>query len=326
MVAYSLTAIPISGETPVAERLLMVITLTLWYPFVHHLGVAQVDVLVLALCLFTSLNYSRRPTLAALALTTATALKLYPALLLPFLIWGRQSARRFASCYLLLLGGAILLTLLVFTHSDLLHFVQVLKYKNDVVPSYIVNQSLLATVNRLSGPGGSAYPSFPRLPMCLASYERIRTLLGVLPIALALVMAYRHRRHLTGLDQYCLSILGYALAAPIFWVQSYVLILPVYFACLKRLSVNRLSVASGAATGLICAALVIQYTVWFNPAEIGEASILAWLLYHRYIISLVFVAVAYVVLFTRAPHLPIVSGAQESGLVAQTTQGADPSA
>jgi len=295
-VAYSLgmgLARHLEVQTPELMGGLIAVTLALWYPLVHHLGVGQVDVAVMGLCYYATIHRKRNAAAAAVALTLATALKAYPAALAFYLVLadGRKSAR-FAIYYAIALSATTVAALASFGADSFSEWLRVISYKNAQANPYIVNQSFIASLNRTIGPDSGHWHRM-LVPL-------VRHLLQtVMPVLTCVVLWRRSRRFaaLPLLDPYNAFIVCYASISPIFWVQSYVLLLPLVVSLTGGALRTSWACLRLTAAGMLMGALLIQFTVWFNPPPAHSiVGVVEFMLYHRYTASLAMLVAAWMLM------------------------------
>lgn len=280
---------------PAATMFAGVVTLTLglWYPFLHHLGVGQVDVLVLSLCYLAAVSRRDRPALAAVALALGTGLKVFPLLLAAYIVVADRGSRRFVAAYALAMVALAVGAVMGFSRTSWEEWAVVTSFKAAEANPYIVNQSVIGTLNRWMGRGG--------LRPDVELYVGLRTAIEVLvPLAggVAVWMAAR-RRVLAPEVLLSAFAVAYALGSPIFWVQSYVLLLPALMLLAREVLGPSLRGGSGrpVIACLLVGALLIQFVVWFDPARGTIWSAATLLVYHRYVVSQLMLVAALVLVF-----------------------------
>lgn len=259
----------------------------LYYPFLHHLGVGQLDLLVLALLTFGLLQGERRPHLAGLALGAACLAKVYPLLLLPLLAVanGRRLARTLITAVACVLAG-VLLTFLLFDRVTVLHFVQIVLAKEAGGNAYVINQGLIASLQRLGVPLGAWIG-----PRRLASAG------ALLAVAVGLRRLSPELRA-DPVVPHAAFIFFYAAVSSYFWVQQYVLLLPVILWCLARFT-------TPAVRFGLPAVLVVQFLVLAPvplPLQDWLGRPLLFLLQQRYVLACLLLAAVFVAALRHHGH------------------------
>ena len=311
-------ALDLPAPVPVAAA--VTLTLGLWYPFVAHLGMGQVDVLVLALCYYAAVARQRRPGLAALALALATGVKLFPVLLVVYLlIADRGRARRFLAAYGLIIAGIVALAWLGFGAATFREWLAATAYHEAHVNTYLGNQSVIGTLARLLGPEGARGD----LPLYLALKHAVQVL-APLAGGLALWLLARRRAvsapALLGVEALLSAfVMAYVLASPLFWIQSHVILLPVFFLLAGQvLGPSRRGPAlTYLLAGLLIGAMALQFTAWFAPPATIALPGFDFLLYHRYVLSQLMLAAALVLCLP--PLLQGEGAGGEASAAARTT-------
>jgi hypothetical protein len=282
---------------PTAVAAVMTLTLGLWYPFLAHLGIGQVDVLVLALCYYAALSRQRHPVAAAAALALATGLKLFPILLVIYIVIAdRGRAWRFLGAYALIVAVLAALAVFCFGRGTFAEWIAATSYREAHVNPYLGNQSVIGTLSRLLDPGD--------VPLYLAlkhALQMLAPLLGGLAVWLA-----SRRRPLGAVALLSAFVMAYALASPLFWIQSYVLFLPVIILLAREVlePTRRGQPARYLIASLLVAALAIQFTAWFDPPPAALLPGFNSLVYHRYVLSQLLLAAGLVLALFGRFELP----------------------
>jgi hypothetical protein len=281
MLSRQTATLDLSADARVLLAWVMTLTLGFWYPFLHHLGVGQVDVLLLALA-WIAVDWRRRqPITAAIALALATALKVYPVVLAGFIAVAEQgNTRRFLGAYLTALGALLAAAFVGFGWLAWEQWARVAAFKAAEASPYIVNQSVIGTANRLIGATGP-WPHPEAFFLFRTGFQVLVTFCGA-----AVVWIASRRPPVSAEVLLSVFAVTYALASPLFWVQSYVWLLPA----VVLLTGTVLRAPSDRAnrrvvTPVLLMALVTQFVVWFDPRPSALRDPLMAVFFHRYLVS-----------------------------------------
>lgn len=260
--------------TPAARRLLL-LTGLLFYPLVHHLGVGQFEILVLSLMTLGLRAFDQAPWKAGVWFGIAAVLKVYPVLLPMYLLF-HSPRRALPVCVaaLAVIASLTLIMLIGCTDSTLADFVNVLRFKERYGSTNIINQSLVAFVQRLGVFAGwpDHFQVFKLILTCFVLMASVGVLkLGSLMPANDVLI-----------KPYAVFALSYPLYASYFWIQQFVLLLPVLlFVTVK--AVGRPSLL--LRCGVLCVWLVSYSGMFKAPGWSSPYSLTlpALLFFNRYL-------------------------------------------
>jgi hypothetical protein len=206
-------------------RLLLVGLALCWFPFQGHMALGQWSLLITA-CLVGcwALLRQDRPGLAGVLLGIACLVKLFPGLILIYLLLRRSWRAAAAAGTVCVIGGS--LTLMVVGWSDTLAFFADVGSANlAAVGAFPVNASITGAVGRLLLDGRWVRP-------LVAAPSLAEWLIGLVSLGLLLVLVWQTRRSSTtqlGNDKtFAAACIAMLLVSPLTWQHMFpLLILPL---------------------------------------------------------------------------------------------------
>lgn len=194
--------------------------LLLWEPFVSNifLGQSSLSVSVLTISGFLLLQANRDRT-AGLCFGVATLMKLYPGLLILYLLLQRR--RRCLTVFVAIVGSGFLCSALLLGDAIAHYFRVVVAEQAQLFAAYPLNVSLGAAVRSIFEP---TYFSAPFISAPLAGDLFVWALSGFI-VGSIVLFAYFHRAQELSADLFALFCIATLLVSPITWVHYCTLLL-----------------------------------------------------------------------------------------------------
>jgi alpha-1,2-mannosyltransferase len=194
--------------------------LLLWEPFVSNifLGQSSLSVSVLTISGFLLLQANRDRT-AGLCFGVATLMKLYPGLLILYLLLQRR--RRCLTVFVAIVGSGFLCSALLLGDAIAHYFRVVVAEQAQLFAAYPLNVSLGAAVRSIFEP---TYFSAPFISAPLAGDLFVWALSGSI-VGSIVLFAYFHRAQELSADLFALFCIATLLVSPITWVHYCTLLL-----------------------------------------------------------------------------------------------------
>jgi Glycosyltransferase family 87 len=196
------------------------------YPVLHHLSVGQSDIFVFGLAAVFLWRFRTSPLVAGACLAIACWWKIYPVFLIPLVLAAEPKGAIRATAYTAVFGLTLAgVGLLICPPDYWRSWLEVVNFKSTFGNTYIANQSLIATFQRLFD------PRLARQPLLFASAGLSKAAIAMGPVvslaaivaAVRLVAPAQRKEPLV-----LLALFGvlYPLGATYWWVQQLVWLAP----------------------------------------------------------------------------------------------------
>jgi len=270
-----------SEKIPTTNIILAFAPWLLCAPLAHHLAVGQADIFVLGLCVLFLWRHEKTPALAGMALAIAIWWKFYPAFFIPLamaLNW-RRYARPLAWC----MGfGALfgLMGIWLFPDHIWNSWLRVMAFKTEYGNPYIVNQSLVATLQRLFDGRLGRGPLIGHMPDLVMFVSKGAPFFA-LAAGVALARWIPREKCSNPMILLALFAAVYPLGASYWWVQQFIWLIPV--AAWWTLEAG--GCERPRKEHLLLALLALIFFVpWLNPTQ-GIDSPFTFVIFHRFLIG-----------------------------------------
>jgi len=252
------------------------------YPLAHHLALGQCDIFVMALTVFFLWHHEDLPLLSGACLAIAILWKVYPSYFVVLVLVADPKRYMRSLIWAVIIGiPLLLLGFLAIRWEFWKSWFSVMSFKSRYGNTYIVNQSVVAMIQRLFD------TRLGQTPALWSSIEVVKVAMQIAPVLafIASVIfvrlipaAYRSRPEIL----VAVFALFYPLGSSHWWIQQYIWLMPA-ISTMGILLMDR-PIRSPACLVLLAVAPGILFSPWFDPENIELMRQFGnFIFYHRFL-------------------------------------------